>query len=215
MTNFAPLPQKVQGIIFDCDGVIIDSKKCNALYYNKILEAFALPPLSQEQEAYTYMSTVKQALEYLIPEHLHGQLLQVCTETVNYGRDIMPMVELKPEYYDFVLWLQENNIRLAVHTNRANGMKFVLDKFEFLREFSPIITSEHVAPKPSPEGIFAILEQWNVAKEDVLFVGDSQTDQLASAAAGVPFVAYESMELEATVNVASFSALQKILAPLV
>ncbi len=215
MASFAALPAKIFGVIFDCDGVIIDSKACNALYYNKILEAFDMPPITPEQEVYTYMATARQALEYLIPEHLHGQISEVAKKTVSYGRDIMPMVELKPQFYDFVLWLQSKNIRLAVHTNRADGMQHVVNKFTFLKEFSPIMTAVDVAPKPSPEGIFAILEQWNVPKESVLFVGDSQTDQQASAAAGVPFAAYESPHLAATVNVDSFNALQDILTPLV
>ncbi len=214
MMSFAPLPKKLCGVIFDCDGVIVDSKEGNALYYNKILAAFDLPPITKDQEAFTYMSTVQQALEYLIPQHLHPQIKEVATKTVNYGRDIMPQVGLKPQFHDFALWLQAKNIRCAVHTNRANGMQFVVDKFPFLQNFSPIMTAAQVAPKPSPEGIFAILEQWQLPKEAVLFVGDSQTDQQASAAAGVAFAAYENAQLSATVNVDSFHALQDILTPL-
>ncbi len=41
--------------------------------------------------------------------------------------------------------------------------------------------------KPDPEGIFKLSEQFGVALEDVLYVGDSYTDQQAAEAAGVDF----------------------------
>ena len=41
--------------------------------------------------------------------------------------------------------------------------------------------------KPDPEGIYLLSEQFGVALEDILYVGDSYTDQQAAAAAGVDF----------------------------
>ncbi len=211
MAAITSLPSQIQGVIFDCDGVIINSMKANCIYYNKILQAFNLPPLTQEQIAYTFMSTVDQALEYIIPKHLQPQLQQVRTHAVSYKRDIMPLVELNEYFEEFALWLQENNIRCAVHTNRANGMQYVVDKFTFLTKFSPIVTASIVQPKPHPEGIFTILEAWKLEKKDVMFVGDSMNDQQAAAAAGVAFVAYDNEKLDATLNIGSFKALQQVL----
>ncbi len=215
MTFFAPIPQKVKGIIFDCDGVILDSKQSNQLFYNKVLEAFDLPHLTEEQATFVYMATVEQALNSIIPEHLHSQLEEVCTKKVNYHRDVFPLVKLEEGFYDFTLWLQSKNVRLGIHTNRSNAMRMVTEKFPFLYDFSPIMTVSDVKPKPHPEGIFTILSAWGMEKENVLFVGDSKNDQQAAAAASVAFVAYGSADLDATINVQSFKALQEIISPLV
>ena len=43
-------PHGLTGIIFDCDGVMIDSRAANAIFYNKVLAALGLPPLTPEQE---------------------------------------------------------------------------------------------------------------------------------------------------------------------
>ena len=41
--------------------------------------------------------------------------------------------------------------------------------------------------KPDPEGIFLLSEQLGVALDDIIYVGDSYTDQQAASAAGVDF----------------------------
>ncbi len=183
-------PAKLSGVIFDCDGVIINSHVANAMFYNAVLAAFDLPPMTQEQAYFAFMSTVKQALEHIIPEHLHPQVPKVCTEAVNYQRDIMPHVEIMDGFLDFVVWLRQKNVRMAVHTNRASGMPFLFERFQLEGFFDPVMTAAIVQPKPDPEGVFVILDTWKVPKETVLFVGDSPVDQQTAAAAGVSFVAF-------------------------
>ena len=39
------------GVIFDCDGVMINSRAANDEFYNRVLAYFGLPPLTPEQEA--------------------------------------------------------------------------------------------------------------------------------------------------------------------
>ena len=88
----ALFPQGLGGVIFDCDGVIIDSRPANGLYYNRILAHFGLPPMTAEQEHYSFMATARQALEHILPEELHGQIDYVTSEVVNYRRDILPLL---------------------------------------------------------------------------------------------------------------------------
>ena len=41
-------PGQIKAIIYDCDGVLIDSRDSNEAYYNHILEHFGQPPLTVE-----------------------------------------------------------------------------------------------------------------------------------------------------------------------
>ncbi len=211
MPVIAELPTHIQGIIFDCDGVMINSRDGNLLYYNKILEACGLAPMTPAQESYVHMSTVQQAFAHILPEHMLPKLKEICATKVVYERDIMPLVELEAHFYDFAKWLLQKNIRCAVHTNRSNGMRLVINKFPFLRDFAPVITASDVAPKPHPEGVFKILSTWDLPKENVIFIGDSLTDQQAASGAEVAFVAYGNEKLDAALNISNFKALQKVL----
>ncbi len=205
------IPSQLQGIIFDCDGVILHSRAANEHYYNLMLKALGLPPLTKEQESFTYMATVHQALDYIVPEHLQHKIKDIQHKVIDYKRDIMPHVELEEGFLDFIDWAKSRHLRLAVHTNRSNGMPFIIEKFNLYHVFDPIITAADVQPKPKPDGIFKILELWNLPKEAVIFIGDSPNDQDAAKAAKVSFVSYDNEELDAAIKVGHFKALQDML----
>lgn len=204
------LTRPLQGIIFDCDGVLLDSRNANATYYNRVLAALDLPPLTQAQESYTYMATVREALLHITPEPLRPKLPEACA-TVDYWDDIMPLVHLEEGLLEFLQWLQGCGVRLAVHTNRSKGMPRVLDMFNLNPYFNPVITAAMVTPKPAPEGVFRVLEQWQCPPEHVLFIGDSPNDEQAAHSGGVPFVAYRNHALDAAIRVDSFRELTTIL----
>ncbi len=211
MQPYLSMPTTLAGVIFDCDGVILNSRAANAMYYNKVLEALGLPELSAEQEAFTYMSTVRGAFEHIVPKELHPRLMEVYKTVVNYQRDIMPHITLEDGFLDFISWLKDCGIKLAVHTNRFDGMPAVIDTFNLHGFFDPVITAADVTPKPHPAGIYKILDQWQVAKNTVLFVGDSANDQQAAAAGEVSFVAYKDQGLDAAINVDTFSSFKDYL----
>lgn len=89
-------PHGLTGIIFDCDGVMIDSRAANAIFYNKVLAALGLPPLTPEQDAYTFMATARQALEYIVPPEMHQRMYEVVRTEVIYSRDIVPLLQIIP-----------------------------------------------------------------------------------------------------------------------
>ena len=64
-------PEGLAGLIFDCDGVMVDSCRVNIAYYDLLLREVGRPPVSEAQAEYVQMSTAKEALEYLFsPEEL-------------------------------------------------------------------------------------------------------------------------------------------------
>lgn len=42
-------------------------------------------------------------------------------------------------------------------------------------------------PKPDPQGVFHVLGEWDLSKDEVLYVGDSLVDARTAQAAGVDF----------------------------
>lgn len=205
------LPATLSGVIFDCDGVLIDSREANAEYYNRILAALGLPPLTVEQEAYTYMATVDESLAHITPAALQSRLPEVCRTSVNYMRDIMPLIRLEEGILDFLRFLVARGVRCAVHTNRSSGMAVVVDTFDLHQYFEPVVTAVIATPKPAPDGVHYILRQWQVAPETVLFVGDSMNDAQAALRGGVYFAAYRNAALPANLRVESYPELEKSL----
>jgi HAD superfamily hydrolase (TIGR01509 family) len=84
-------------------------------------------------------------------------------------------------------------VELAVCTNRSTSMDLVLESFGLSGYFGCVMTASRVSrPKPHPEPLLRVLEHYRIGPEEALFVGDSDVDRQASAAAGVPFIAYKS-----------------------
>jgi phosphoglycolate phosphatase-like HAD superfamily hydrolase len=50
---------------------------------------------------------------------------------------------------------------------------------------------------PPPESIEKILQNFALGKEEVLLVGDAETDRKTALAAGVTFIAYKNREIPA------------------
>ncbi len=211
----AELEKAPRGVIFDCDGVMIDSTGANRQFYNLILEHYGLPPMRPDQERYAFMATSRQALELLLPASLHKDIDRMGKEIVNYRRQIMPLVKIFPGFLDFVDNLHNHDIRMAVLTNRtAAGMQSVLDIFSLPPYFDPVVTASSGTPKPDPAGAQSILAAWQCSPEDVLYVGDSDVDRRTARAAGIPFVALSPAgTLTGDYTVESYAALERLVRP--
>ena len=55
-------PRGLAGVVFDCDGVMIDSRDANRVFYNTVLAELNLPPMGPEEESYAFMATAGEAL---------------------------------------------------------------------------------------------------------------------------------------------------------
>ncbi len=201
---------RLKGIIFDCDGVIFDSKHANARYYNAVLERLGLPPMTGAQTSFVHAHTVSQSLEHIVPQQRRADLKQAMAQ-VSYTREILPLLRPEPGFYELILWLRQKGIRLAIATNRSDTMDNVAHRFGLRPFFFPIMTSLNAAAKPHPEPVYAILQAWSAAKDEVAYVGDSIIDQRTAEAAGVRLIAYKNPRLQATLHARDFWTLRQAL----
>lgn len=205
---FEMLPKSLNGIIFDCDGVLIDSREANIHYYNQLLQFMGYPPMKHEDEDFIHMASVGQALDYLLhPDDLPR--LEEAARHVPYKELVLPKLVLEPGILDLLTSMREQGFCLAVHTNRGRGMWDVLDKFGLRDVFDPVMTADVVQAKPHPEGVLKVLQTWQTPAETVLFLGDSRADAEAAHAGGVHFAAYKNPLLPVANHITSFTALQK------
>jgi HAD superfamily hydrolase (TIGR01509 family) len=203
-------PRGIAGVVFDCDGVLIDSREANTAYYNRIRAIGGLGRMSPEEEEYAHMHSVRESLSRLFPPEMHGRLKEFAGR-VDYARDILPMVRAEPGLHACLDALRAKGLRLAIFTNRGGGMGAVLEAFSLRPYFDPVVTVADVKAKPAPDGLLRIAECWQRPPEDLLFVGDSLLDAMAAEAAGACFWAYRNPGLQAQRHVESFAELERAL----
>jgi phosphoglycolate phosphatase-like HAD superfamily hydrolase len=197
-------------IIYDCDGVLFDSKAANEAFYNHILSRFDMPPLQQRQLEFVHVSTAPQAVDYLFQSSPLREEAQAYREGMDL-RPFIPLMRMEPNVREVLTRLRPGH-RTAIATNRGVSMPFVMKDHELGGLFDLTVSSLDVRePKPHPECLLKILRHFTAEAGDALYVGDAEVDRLVAQRAGVPFVAYKNPGLEAVHHIQDHLELLEIL----
>jgi len=201
----------IRGIIFDCDGVLFESRQANLAYYNAVLAQFGEPPVQEDEHDRAHLCHTAASpvvLTHLLGEGRAEQALALAAE-LDY-RQFIPFMTPEPGLIDALTRLAQS-YPLAVATNRGYSMPSILEYFGLGRFFQAVVTSRDVVrPKPAPDMLHEAASRLQLQPEELLFVGDSELDQAAARAAGMFFAVYRGT-LEADHSLGSHAELVNLL----
>lgn len=203
--------KKIRAVIFDCDGVMFDTAGSNRRFYDEVLNSFGKPCLTQEQFSNVHMMTVGKAVEYLFPELDDHSIVYETLKKIGYQKFIQYMC-MEKGLKDLLIGLKENGFIRGIATNRTNTMEKVLKDFYLEDYFEVIMTAAKVQnPKPDPEQLLKIMEEFGLQPDEIFFIGDSDFDRQAAQSANVWFAAFKSPDLKADLNVNSMDEIAEVL----
>jgi phosphoglycolate phosphatase len=201
-------PLKV--VAFDCDGVMFDSRAANQAYYNHLLERFHLPAMTPDQLAYVHMHTVDESLMYLIRDEGTREAAHAYRRQLGY-QPFLKFMQMEPGLVSLLETLRPR-FKTAVATNRTDTMARVLTENRIDHLFDLVVCALDVQfPKPHPEALNKVAAHFAVLPQEVMYVGDSQVDEMAAIAAGTPFVAYRNPALTADHHIRHLSEIPGLL----
>ena len=175
---------------------MFDSQEANRAYYNHVLDYCHLPAMVQEQLAYVHMHTVDESLAYLIRDETTRKAAQVYRRQLGY-QPFLKFMQIEPGLVP-LLEILRPRFKTAVATNRTDTMARVLADNHLEHLFDLVVCALDVQfPKPHPEALVKVVDHFSVSADEVVYVGDSQVDEMAAKAAGVAFVAYRNPDLTA------------------
>lgn len=196
-------------VIFDCDGVMFDSRKANINYYNYLLSRFGLPLMTVEKINFVHSHTADESVRYIFEGTPFLEQAMALKAKVDYSPFIRDMVvetglkellkSLKPDY------------GLGIATNRSTTIGNVLRYHDLNSFFDVVVSSLDVKnPKPHPESLLKILDFFNIRPTKAFYIGDSHLDCQSARSAGVIFIAYKNRELEADYHVNSMNDILEV-----
>lgn len=201
----------IHGIIFDCDGVLFESRRANLAYYNAVLEQFGEKPVTDDDPDRVHLchtAASPQVLACLLGVERATEALAFAAE-LDY-RQFIPYMTPEPGMQDALACLAER-YPLALATNRGHSILSILEHFDLVSFFQAVVTSKDVQlPKPAPDMLQEAARRLKSAPSQLLFVGDSELDQAAARSAGMPFAIYRG-NLKAELTLGHHGELVKIL----
>jgi HAD superfamily hydrolase (TIGR01509 family) len=206
------------GILFDCDGVLVDSERITNGVWARLLTEIGLP-MTTEQSLAIFMGNSMPRCVAIVEERLGrpapGDLLPRFYEesAVALARDITPVAGIVP----LLDWLEARGVPYAVASNGEHakmrvtlGATGLWERFEG-RRFS---ATEVPRPKPAPDLFLHAARTMGFPPERTIVVEDSAPGVEGSTAAGMAVIGYAELvapeRLRAAGAVATVHALSEV-----
>jgi len=184
-------------ILFDLDGTLIETAPEIADAVNDTLLQFGYAPASQQQITDWIGHGTRELLIQALAQATHASAeavrgsAQFATLEAAFGEHYMRRCgsrsQLYPQVRATLTALRAAGVRLALVTNKeARYTQAVLDAHQLDAAFDRVVCGDTLAvKKPDPAGIESCLQQFGVAPERALFVGDSSIDVATARNAGI------------------------------
>ena len=204
--------KNIKAVIFDCDGVMFETRKVNAKYYNYFLRHFKKNDMTKEQSDYTQMHTVAESLAYLFEGKNMSAVFRYRKEMDETKFKLIKEMPIEPNLISLLKKIRINK-KTAIATNRSDTMPEVLKEHNLENLFDLTITAENVKnPKPAPDALLKIINEFKISADNAVFIGDSLLDEQAATSAKMPFIAFNNKNLKSDYHITSLKKVEEILA---
>lgn len=180
---------KYKGVIFDLDGTLLDSLKDLANSTNEILRRHDFPGHPLEKYKYFVGDGMYNLLYRTLPcERRQEDFVKQCVTEMKeeYGKHWADKTRPYPGIPQLLQGLQEKGLKLAVLSNKPDEFAKVIVKKFFPDQFAEVAGERSGIPKkPDPQGALAIAKALQISPQELLYLGDTNTDMQTAVAAGM------------------------------
>ncbi len=191
-------------VLFDLDGTLVDTAPDLMRAHNHVMKKFGYPTKSTEE----IRNLVGKGAGALIGRSIWGQAKkefhsvidlkikdEMSKEFVNYyGKNIINESTLIKGVKDFLIWCKNQNISMAVCTNKqehlSNDLLKKIGIYDFFEYVAGSDTFDYC--KPDPRHLTSVVEILDGDVNKTIMIGDSETDANAAKAAEIPIILLEN-----------------------
>jgi len=178
----------IRAILFDMDGVLVDSIKAWFTTFNMVLKKFEGKEITLKE----FESDV-WAQDFNITRTKYFSADKSLVDSYFYSLQpkLLDMMERDEKVCSALKLLKEKYV-LAVVTNTQTSLaEKVLSKLEIIGFFSKVIgIGKDMKGKPEPDIVLLALEKLGLKSNEAVFVGDTIWDRMAAGKAKVKFIGY-------------------------
>jgi len=181
----------IKGCIFDLDGTLTRTQESIARPINMTLKHYGLPEQPVEKFNYFAGDGINNALKRALAasgdtelEH-YDEGIVMCRKWMD--EDPLYHVEPYPHVVESLHKLKEMGIRIAVFSNKPDASAVNVVETIFGRGLFDHIQgqTDRIPIKPDPTGVYEILREFGIGKDECLYFGDTNTDMMTGKNAGL------------------------------
>ena len=175
----------VKLVLFDLDGVLIDSKKNMEISWHRVQNTFGVK--KPFKDYYQYIGIpFKQILKKLLIFKNHNKISSV------YNKESIHQIKKVKLYSNLnrtlkKLCFKKILIGIVTSKNKTRTLQ-ILKFFKFIKMDVIIPPSKKLRGKPHPDQILEALRKTNINSSNAIYVGDTLVDYKAAKKSGVNFV---------------------------
>lgn len=182
--------KEVKAVLFDLDGVLIDS--INAWFYviNDTLKHFGFKTISKTEFKKRFGAPIEEDVETLYI----GKTIKEVEQTYNLKfKNRKSYVKLFPQSINILKKLKKSKLKLGIITNSPRFItSAILSHFKLKKYFDVVITTDDVKRgKPAPDMVLKACKKLGVEPKNTILVGDTNNDMVAGKNAGCITVGYK------------------------
>jgi HAD superfamily hydrolase (TIGR01509 family) len=176
-----------RGVLFDMDGVLVDSYEAWFFLMNDAARHFGYPAVSREMFQKVWGQGPDLDVELLFTRHTVDQVESYYNQHFpDYAEHLRKNEHASTSF----ALLREAGIGIGVVTNTPSPI--ARDVLAFVGLAPDVLVGGTDVPqgKPAPDMVFQALAQLDVLPENAVLIGDSDFDRGAASAAGIQYVHY-------------------------
>jgi phosphoglycolate phosphatase len=186
---------KIDSIIFDLDGTLVNTIPDVLLALNHTLKTFDGAPIASDQVYELIGNGARFMIENAFAKSKtifsRAEIDEALACYLKFYRE-HPVVESKiyPGVLDILQHYKNENIALGICTNKPGVVvRVLLEELQMKQFFSAVLCGDEVSyPKPDAQHIYDVLIRMDCSRYSTVLVGDSHIDQLCAQNAGIPFI---------------------------
>ncbi len=202
----------IKAIIFDVDGVLVDSFEANFKFFQELFTKTGYKPPTREEYKKLFAKSLKDVIQTVTNES-EEKVQEIwelgASRGVPHDVNLMKM----PVDADKIIKQLSKSYQLGLVTSRIREYLFEAPQLAELKNYFKVAVTyeDTVKHKPDPEPLLLAVEQFGIKPDEAVYIGDADSDVKAARDAGMKIISFPKKLEGADLSFSNFSELQEVI----